>query len=70
VPLDLRSKFFARLDDLSETSSTYVVSGFCVDYAEYKNIVGKLSGLQQARQEFQEIWGKLSQDAEEDWSKR
>jgi hypothetical protein len=29
-------------------------------------MVGKLSGLQQARQEFQEIWGKLSQDAEED----
>lgn len=64
--MDLRTKFLSRLDELSETNATHLVSGSCVDYAEYKMIVGKLSGLQQARQEFQEIWSKMVQDAEED----
>jgi hypothetical protein len=37
-----------------------------MDHAEYKLMVGKLAGLQQARQEFQEIWDKLMQQADED----
>jgi hypothetical protein len=37
-----------------------------MDHAEYKLMVGKLSGLQQARQEFQEIWDKLVQQPDED----
>jgi len=64
--LDLRSKFFNRLNELSETNATHLVSGACMDHAEYKLMVGKLSGLQQARQEFQEIWDKLVQQLDED----
>jgi hypothetical protein len=64
--LDLRSRFFKRIDELSETNATHLVSGSCGDYAEYKMMVGKLAGLQQARQEFQEIWDKLVQQTEED----
>lgn len=64
--LDLKSKFFHRVDELSETITTHLVSGSCADYAEYKMMVGKLAGLQQTRQEFLEIWKQMVQEDDGD----
>lgn len=64
--MDLRSRFLKRIEELTETTATHLVSGSCEDYAEYKKMTGKLAGLQQARHEFQEIWDKLVKQEEED----
>jgi hypothetical protein len=64
--LNLKDKFSKRIDELSETSAAYLVSGSCADHTEYKMMVGKLAGLQQAKQEFQEIWDKFVHQQEED----
>jgi hypothetical protein len=63
--MDLNDRFSSRIDELTETTATYLISGSCSDYSEYRMMVGKLAGLQQAKHEFHEIWGKLMQQEDE-----
>jgi hypothetical protein len=64
--MDLSEKFHTRIDELTETTATYLISGSCSDYSEYRMMVGKLAGLQQAKHEFHDIWNKLVQQEDED----
>ena len=64
--LNLKDKFSRRIDELTETHTAHIVSGGCENHADYKLVVGKLAGLEQARQEFQEIWEKFTRQADED----
>ena len=59
------SNYMARLDDLVARYEHHLASGAASDYADYKNVVGLIAGVQAARIEFKDLLNLVS-DGEDD----
>ena len=66
VTNDMLKKHEKRCDEILEEMSQYLILGKCSDYAEYKQLTGKIRGMNMAREVLEDSIHQLDEDKEDD----
>lgn len=59
--IEIKRLFLKNIIKEKETIQTLILTGNPDDYTQYRELVGKLSGLEEAEYQFNLIWDKFVQ---------